>query len=701
MPDLPSMLHDLVEGAVSPLDVDAIVARRRAHRRRQRVAGAAAMVVVVAVGATVATRALRSSRSRPEQKVHVTEGPKQRTISLESSLASVLLVSPGGGTGGMGGPLDHVVVTDPLTGAARRAPLPLPTAQSSLYPYVVRGRFFVVVLDSQTGPYTPAIGTAYAVSSRLDGQVRLGPASYAFASVNAGRVWLATDNATPDQRLHGVEYGTRRTVSEVDLEGHSTSPEYALPDRRSPIAAVRGGLLTDRPGASSSAPPVLEVWDPATGRVLRRFAAGASAVAASDTFVVWTVGDCGLKGCALHATDLRSGSERVLTPPRGMGWQNSTLPDAQVTFSPDGAHLALLARPPLTPEEARRFGLAAPTGSGPAVVAVVDLASSVRTERRLDAWKGPITLGWSPDGNVLFLARDAAHVSYFVASGSAVPLHVLAVSDAGEYLVVERPPLPTGTTAQQRYAVDAMVLEDRQHGPELCIYPTATVVTPSSGPGCGGPPVVGWDWSKAPGPQRAEGTTYGKYHLVGTYDGAAFTLTQPPTAYSKSSAPPLPDFTTPCPTPAGGWRIADPSRVRSLDNFNALQSAAQSSPDYAGMWNDSKTPTKSAIAGFGIVNVAFTGRVDAHRLQLAALWGGPLCVVQRPHAYSRLETIRDELSGADGQKLGLQIISVGPNDAADTVDAQVIAATPATQSAVDGVFGAGVVRIDSVLRALP
>jgi hypothetical protein len=700
MPDLPSMLHDLVEGAVSPLDVDAIVARRRAHRRRQRVAGAAAVLAVVAVGATVATLALRSSRSRPEQKVHVTEGPKQQTGSLESSLASVLLVSPGGGTGGMGGPLDHVVVTDPLTGAARRAPLPLPTAQSSLYPYIVRGRSFVVVLDSQTGAYAPAIGTAYAVSSTFDRQVRLGPASYAFASVDASRVWLTTDNATPDQRLHGVEYGTRRTVQEVDLEGRATSPEYALPDRRTPIAAVRGGLLTYRPGASSSAPPVLEVWVPTTGRVLHRFATGASAVAASDTFVVWTVGDCGLKGCALHATDLRSGSERVLTPPRGMVWQNSALPDAQATFSPDGAHLAVLARPPLTPEEASRFGLAAPTGSGPAVVAVVDLATGARTERRLDAWKGPITPGWSPDGNVLFLVRDAAHVTYFAASDLSGAPHVLAVPDAGEYLVVERPPLPVGTTAQQHYEVDAMVLEDAHHGPELCVYPVATVVTPSSVPGCSGPPVVGWDWSKAPDPQHAEGATYGKYHLVGTYDGVAFTLTEPPTAYREPSARPRPDFATPCPTPAGGWRITNPARVRSIDDFNAFRSAAESSADYAGMWIDSKSPTKSAVTGFGIINVAFTGGVDAHRLQLAALWGGPLCVLQRPHAYSELEKVRDELSGVAGQKLGLQIITVGPDDAADTVVARVIAATPATQRAVDDVYD-GVVHIESVLRPLP
>jgi hypothetical protein len=119
------------------------------------------------------------------------------------------------------------------------------------------------------------------------------------------------------------------------------------------------------------------------------------------------------------------------------------------------------------------------------------------------------------------------------------------------------------------------------------------------------------------------------------------------------------------------------------------------------MWIDSKTPTKSTVGGFGIINVAFTGGIDAHRLQLAALWGGPLCVLQRPHAYNELEKVRDEFAGVEGQKLGLQIIAVGQDDTADTVDAHVVAATPATQHAVDDVYGAGLVHIDSVLRPPP
>src|SRR5207245_1208927 len=104
----------------------------------------------------------------------------------------------------------------------------------------------------------------------------IGPASSAFAARDPDRVWLVTDNATPDQRLHGVEYGSSRTAVEVGLDGHNRSPSYPLTNRRSPVAAVEGGLLTSRPAATSSAPPIYEVWDPATNRVVRRPEIGGS-----------------------------------------------------------------------------------------------------------------------------------------------------------------------------------------------------------------------------------------------------------------------------------------------------------------------------------------------------------------------------------------------------------------------------------------
>jgi hypothetical protein len=216
---------------------------------------------------------------------------------------------------------------------------------------------------------------------------------------------------------------------------------------------------------------------------------------------------------------------------------------------------------------------------------------------------------------------------------------------------------------------------------------------------------VGWDWSNAPAARHEGLLAYGGYHVVGTYDGVALTLTEAATQSARSTAStpgaPIPDATTPCAEPPGGWGITDPARVRSFDDYTAMRSAAEASPDYAGIWIDEKTPTQSSLVGFGIVNVAFTGNLDVHRRELAALWGGPICVVQRPHPYRELERIRDELSGAEGKRLGLQMIFGGPNDVANRVDAQVVFADAATQRAVDDEFGVGVVHLESYLQPVP
>jgi len=56
----------------------------------------------------------------------------------------------------------------------------------------------------------------------------------------------------------------------------------------------------------------------------------------------------------------------------------------------------------------------------------------------------------------------------------------------------------------------------------------------SSNDTCSGPLIAGWD------PKTADG----KYHLVGTYDGHVFTLTQPPSAVRRRPSEGLPSFKT-------------------------------------------------------------------------------------------------------------------------------------------------------------
>lgn len=66
------------------------------------------------------------------------------------------------------------------------------------------------------------------------------------------------------------------------------------------------------------------------------------------------------------------------------------------------------------------------------------------------------------------------------------------------------------------------MLEDTEHGPELCYE-----VKDSHPPQCSGPEVAGWDWDLVDGEQSAGGTTWVSAVLTGTWDGERFTVTRP------------------------------------------------------------------------------------------------------------------------------------------------------------------------------
>ena len=88
---------------------------------------------------------------------------------------------------------------------------------------------------------------------------------------------------------------------------------------------------------------MLEVWDPAHDRVVRRIGTG-TVVVAAGAYVAWTEPNCDEK-CGIRLTDVRTGADRTLPPPVGMMWNPSA---PEVAFSPDATHLALVARPLLT-----------------------------------------------------------------------------------------------------------------------------------------------------------------------------------------------------------------------------------------------------------------------------------------------------------------------------------------------------------------
>jgi hypothetical protein len=108
----------------------------------------------------------------------------------------------------------------------------------------------------------------------------------------------------------------------------------------------------------------------------------------------------------------------------------------------------------------------------------------------------------------------------------------------------------------------ATVLESGDQGPQLCLGG----VMESYPPQCGGPRLKGWDWAELGGFERASGTTWGDYVVIGTYDPSEDTVTldRPavPAAEYDGPTPMIEEDEprgTPCDEAEGGWQVQDPS----------------------------------------------------------------------------------------------------------------------------------------------
>jgi hypothetical protein len=157
--------------------------------------------------------------------------------------------------------------------------------------------------------------TVFAAPVSLDAPpVRLGAAHMYVPSATAGRVWLA-----------GLDCDRRRMVGirEVTVGGRVTVASR----RRVPgtwlAAAVRGGLVVQR-GRS------LLVWDPTTGRTVRRLALAAVTSATGDA----VVGCTNRSRCRDLAIVDAASSRTVVARPHGRRL------DLGVALSPDGMLLA-------------------------------------------------------------------------------------------------------------------------------------------------------------------------------------------------------------------------------------------------------------------------------------------------------------------------------------------------------------------------
>jgi len=695
MPDLSRSLRDLIEQSARPFDVDAIVRDRRRRRRVRRigVVGAVVLVAAVATGSVLA-------RPANEPKVVSVGGSggtgnaAAEAAATRAALAQLTIVSPGGGPSYgsetfASAPPMHL--TDPISGATRAIPFPVPGVRGWTVPFLTLGSHVVMMVD-QDAPAFPGVASggplhlAFVLSSTL-GEWRSigGPVTSVFAAKAPDAVWTVDDGYVTEASWAAVPFGG----------------PYRLTRGRVPFAEVDGGLLTARPGGSPGASEVYEVWDPKTGRAVRQLPIAGAPFAVSGEYAAWIPLTCAfIDQCPLHLTDLRSGTDRSEAPPRGTYWSG------EGAFAPDGAQLAVAAVALPSRRDKQYIGAVVPAGTHTARVAVIDATSGDVTTRALEVWKGGLNPKWSTDGTVVLVTLDRTHVAYFNVAYPRSAVHEVAVPDADSYLVVAAPAAPSPGVAQQRWSYNGLVAADRLHSPELCIYATAEDLSPYSD-NCSGPQVVGW-----PAATKASGT----FRLVGTYNGEVFTLTQRPNPPVTTTVPTTPPASAPsstqtptligspsgCPTPAGGWRVTDPARL-TFGTYTAVTAAAQGEPGYVGTWVGPYTAYPGVVdAKLPVLNFAFTGNVDAHRRALSAIYGGPICVVQRgTHTEAELQAIVHQLFGAFGRRLGLQMLSGGPDELDGAVTAEAIAVTPAQRAAVDRRFGPGIVHLNSRLTPLP
>ncbi|SDT68512.1 hypothetical protein [Jiangella sp. DSM 45060] len=251
---------------------------------------------------------------------------------------------------------------------------------------------------------------------------------------------------------------------------------------------------------------------------------------------------------------------------------------------------------------------------------------------------------------------------------------------------------------QQRFTGTFLVLEDAEHGPQVC-YGGALFSNP---PKCGGPDIPNWDWS-AVEHESVDGVRWGDYQVTGTFDGTEFTLTEPagpPEPPGMDDGRPDLDalLDTPCEAPPEGWVLVDIATA-STEVLDAVVDYAAALPGYGGLWVDRSVEQPpgvppSAAAAAAILNVSFTGDLAAREAELRAVWGGALCVTQARHEHSRLEEIQAELAG----EFGIYSASVsGPENLVE-VDAFI---DDGLQEQLDETYGPGTVRVTSALRPVP
>lgn len=218
----------------------------------------------------------------------------------------------------------------------------------------------------------------------------------------------------------------------------------------------------------------------------------------------------------------------------------------------------------------------------------------------------------------------------------------------------------------QEYRALVTVLENPEHGPQLCF-----AVAGSYPPQCGGPDIAGWDWEAVDGEESANGVTWIDGAVVtGTWDGSRFTLTRPVEPQAAWTEPPAedPDVAPGCDEPD----VADPSAGRR--GVDAATAALDGEPVVAVRVSD---PATGWDGPFVLTVTVPPGRSARTTDLIRQHYAGALCVVERDQpTRAELHDVVAEViaeAQAGGSPLG-PIIGGSPNERRGVVEVQVLVA---------------------------
>lgn len=224
---------------------------------------------------------------------------------------------------------------------------------------------------------------------------------------------------------------------------------------------------------------------------------------------------------------------------------------------------------------------------------------------------------------------------------------------------------------------------------------------------CRGLKLVGWDWNDHRGAYEEvagrPGQHQGQFVLTGYLDEEAGTFTPVNVGSAEGYEPPeeLPleeQFATPCPEPAGGWRVVDEATTTE-EALEAVARAAEKLRGYSALWLDSfamADPKKKHPGNDPrrtIINVKVTHGIARAEKKLRKVWGGMLCVTTGTRTQAELLRIQDDISTK------YQNLSSGP-EMGEYLWVSTLYDDGTMQREFDHRYGAGAVRVSSQLRVV-